>query len=407
MTSPGKAAAWILHWRPEERKTIYLCALLLGACGFVLAAYLTTMWSSYRDHVAAGSPPPFGDFLAIWSYGKIASLHPATELYDFVTLHARQVALGMVPKAENPFPYPPTFILVLWPLSLVPYPVAWLVWTGGTFALFLWAVAATCSRSMVCLLAAAIAPVSMIALDSGQSGFLAAALIIGGIRLAPSRPIVAGILIGLLSYKPQLGFLVPIALGCAGLWGAFGVACVTVVVLAAIATVAFGGAVWPAWLTMLPAYAKMFDRSKVQLQFMPTVTANLRLLGISLQTSQVVQVIVSVLVVVVVARCFRRDSGRLSAAALLVGTFLATPHAFVYDMPMVFAALLLFIEDRMTTTCTFHLHEMLILVWMMMFPILMVAEGVDFPLSVLPLALFFGLIVWGQGRDRFAVHENL
>ena len=400
MTRLGKRGAWILQWRPEERKTIYLCALVLGACCFVLLVYLAKMWGDYRDHMAAGSPPTFGDFFAIWSYAKIASLHPATELYDFVTLHARQVALGMSPAAQNPFPYPPTFILMLWPLSLVPYGVAYLAWMGGTFALFMWAVAGTCSRRMVCVLGAAVAPVSVIALDSGQSGFLAAALMIGGIRLAGSRPVVAGVLIGLLSYKPQLGFLVPIALGCAGLWGAFGVACVTVVGLAVAATMVFGWGVWPAWITMLPAYAEVFDRSNVQLQFMPTVTANLRLLGVSLPTSQTMQIIVGIVVVAIVARCFRHNPDHLSAAALMTGTFLATPHAFIYDMPMVFAAVLLFIEDRMATTRTFHLHEVLILVWMVMFPVLMVVGGVDFPLSVLPLALFFGLIAWQQTCRR-------
>lgn len=407
MTRPGKTGAWILQWRPEQRKTIYLCALLFGACCFILLAYLEKMWGDYRDHLVAGSPPPFGDFFAIWSYAKIASLHPATELYDFVTLHARQVELGMSPAAQNPFPYPPTFILLLWPLSLVPYAVAYLAWMGGTFAVFLWVVAGTCSRRMVCVLGSIVAPVTVIALDSGQSGFLAAALMIGGIRLAKSRPIVAGVLIGLLSYKPQLGFLVPIALGCAGLWGAFGVACATVAALAAVATLAFGWAVWPAWIAMLPAYAEMFDRSKVQLQFMPTVTANLRLLGSPLPVAQAAQAVVAVLVVVCVAGCFRRNPGRLAAAALLVGTFLATPHAFIYDMPMVIAAVALFIEDRLATNREFHLGEVVVLAWMVMFPVLMVSGVVGFPLSVVPLALFFGLIVWRQGgSSRCTVHEE-
>jgi hypothetical protein len=389
--------AWILRWQPGERKTIYLCALLLGACGFVLLAYMAKMWGDYRDHLSAGSLPPFGDFLAIWSYAKIAGLHPATELYDFATLHARQVAVGMIPGANNPFPYPPTFILLLWPLGLLPYLVAWMAWMGGTFALFVWAVAGTCSRRMVCVVGAVVAPVSVIALDSGQSGFLAAALMIGGIRLARSRPVVAGVLIGLLSYKPQLGFLVPIALGCAGLWGAFGVACLTVAGLAAAATVAFGWGVWPAWVAMLPAYAEMFDRSKVQLQFMPTVVANLRLLGCPPGVAHGVQAVAGVVVVMFVARCFRRDPGRLAAAALLVGTFLATPHAFIYDMPMVMAAVALFIEDRLATSRVFDLGEVVVLAWVVMFPVLMVAAGVAVPLSVLPLALFFGLIVRRQG----------
>jgi hypothetical protein len=29
----------LLRWQPSERKTIYLCAILLGACGFVMIVF--------------------------------------------------------------------------------------------------------------------------------------------------------------------------------------------------------------------------------------------------------------------------------------------------------------------------------------------------------------------------------
>jgi alpha-1,2-mannosyltransferase len=100
--------------------------------------------------------------------------------------------------------------------------------------------AAMAARRLICVLAVFVAPASVMSVASGQSGFLAAALMVAGVRLARSRPIVAGILIGLLSYKPQLGFLIPIALASAGLWRAFYVDIVTVGGLAACATLAFG-----------------------------------------------------------------------------------------------------------------------------------------------------------------------
>ena len=386
----------LLQWRPRERKTIYLCGLLLGVWSFVAIVYFEKTWGGYKEHIS-GQLPGFGDFIALWSYAKIVSLHPASEIYDFATLHARQVDLGMNPAAENPFPYPPTFLLLLWPLGRLPYIVAYLVWMAGTLALFAWAVIGTCSRRLVCVLGVFLAPASVMCIASGQSGFLAAALIVAGMRLAGSRPVVAGILIGLLSYKPQLGFLVPIALASAGLWGALAVACLTVAGSAVVATLAFGWTVWPAWLSMVPVYAEMFDRSKVQLQFMPTVIATLRLAGWSLPVAQGVQLVVAVAVVVLVSRCFRRNPGRLAVAALLVGTFLATPHAFIYDLPMLTAAVMLFIEERLATAPVFRLTEVLVLAWVTLFPVLMVAAGVAMPLSVLPLAVFFGLIVWRHG----------
>jgi hypothetical protein len=406
-TDPRGSWPRLLQWRPNQPKTIGLCTLLLALCLLVMIVYLDRIWTDYTGHTT-GRSPGFGDFFALWSYAKIARTHPAADLYDLATLHASQVALGMDRDAKNPFPYPPTFLLLLAPLARLPYFAAYLFWTVGSVALFVWAVIRTCSRLPLCVLGVVVAPVSVVGISSGQSGFLAGALMTAGIRLARSRPVVAGILLGLLSYKPQLGLLVPVALASGGLWTAFVAAGVTVAGLALAATLAYGWAVWPAWIAMLPAYAQMFDRSGVQLQFMPTVLANLRLAGWPLPAADCAQAVVGIAVAVFVAGCFRRQPGlqanpflqcnadRLAAAALLVGTFLATPHAFVYDMPMLTAAIALFIEDRLATTRVFSAAEVVILILATLFPLVMVSTN-TIPLSAVPLGLLFGLIVWRHG----------
>ena len=399
LTPASGRGAWLLRWRAGERKTFYLCALVLGSSAFVLLIYMQTIWAEFIGQIP-GQPPPFGDFFALWSYAKIASAQPAAALYDFAGLHASQVALGMVPSAYNPFPYPPTFILYLWPLSLLPYEAAYLVWMLATLALFVWAVVATCSRLPLCVLGVIVAPAGIATIASGQSGFLAAALITAGVRLGGSRPLLAGLLIGLLSYKPQLGLLVPIAFVAAGFWTALGVACTTALALALVATLAFGWAVWPAWISMLSVYAGMFDRETVGLKFMPTVMANLRKAGVTLPVAKGVQAVVALAVAILVWRCFRRHPGRLATAALLVGTFLATPHAFVYDLPMVTAALALFIAARTDAGSTLRLEEVLILILAFLFPVFMLKSGVNLPVSTVPLVLFFGLILWREKNPR-------
>ena len=55
----------------------------------------------------------------------------------------------------------------------------------------------------------------------GQNGFLTAALIGGTLYLMPVRPILAGICLGLLSYKPQYGLLFPLVLIAASQWTVF------------------------------------------------------------------------------------------------------------------------------------------------------------------------------------------
>jgi hypothetical protein len=391
MTPPCRMT-WLLRWRSGRRKSIYLGVLLLGLAVFLALINLHKIWSDYRDQ-PPGHPPAFGDFFALWSYAKIATVHPVAELYDSVSLHARQLALGMAPDVPNPFPYPPIFMLLLYPMGLLPYDGAYIAWTIGTLALFIWVIVGTCSRLPLCVIGAAVSPVTVIAIAFGQTGFLAAALVTAGFRLAGTRPILSGILIGMLSYKPQIGLLVPIALAAAGLWRVFAAACLTTIGLSVTATLAFGTAVWSAWISMLPAYAKWFDTVTRLLKFKPTVIANLEMAGVALPIAEAVQFVVAVVVASLVWGCFRRAPGRLATAALLVGTFLATPHAFVYDLPMITAAMALFIEAKMEGGAKFTLVEIAILVLAFIFPSLMVSDLINLPVSGVPLLLLFGMIL--------------
>jgi hypothetical protein len=364
----------------------------LGLAVFLALIYLLKIWSDYQGETPE-HPAAFGDFFALWSYAKIATVHPMAELYDSVSLHGRQVALGMAPDVPNPFPYPPIFMLFLHPISLLPYDGAYIAWTIGTLALFIWVIVGTCSRLPLCVIGAAVSPVTVIAIAFGQTGFLAAALVTAGLRLAGSRPILSGILIGMLGYKPQIGLLVPIALAAAGLWRVFAAACLTTIGLSVTATLAFGTAVWPAWISMLPAYARWFDTVTRLLKFKPTVIANLEMAGVAPLIAEAIQAIVAVVVASLVWGCFRRGPGRLATAALLVGTFLATPHAFVYDLPMITAAMALFIEAKLEGDAKFTLAEIAILVLAFIFPSLMVTDRINLPVSAVPLLLLFGMIL--------------
>jgi hypothetical protein len=391
--------AWYSTWRPGQRKTVYLGALVVAVCGVVFTVYVRKAWDEYLAQTP-GHPASYGDFLALWSYATVLADHPPAELYNAGLLHIRQMALGMEANGTNPFPYPPTFMVLIWPLNLLPYNAAFVLWMAGTMTLFLWAIRATCSRVTVCMVLAAVAPASATAFAGGQSGFLAAALIVAGVRLAPIRPVLSGALIGLLSFKPQLGLLVPVGFAAGGLWPAFAASCAAIAALSLVATIAFGWEVWPAWLSMLPAYNDAFDHAETVMKIRPTVMANLAMLGCSLAMARAVQAMVSIGVAVIVWHCFRRGADRLAVAALLVGTFLASPHAFVYDLPVVTAALVVFIEARLKSTAVFAGWEILILIQAMIFPALMVLTPIRFPVSAVCLMLVFAMIVRAQAREN-------
>lgn len=307
---------------------------LLTAIG--LGAFIA--YALLYDWFQLGDVRHSGDFWALWSYGQVLQSDGAAALYDPVRLHALQVGLAMAAKDFNPFPYPPGFLPLVWPLGLMPFGVAFVVWTGVTLGLFLWAACAQWQRVPLAL----ILPVTTLGIISGQSGFLAGALLLGGFRTL-HRPWLAGLLLGLLTYKPQLGVLVPVALLTLGVWRVIGTACVTAVALAASATVLFGTGVWAAWLTALPEYARFFADKSVRYELMPTLGAGLTMLGVP--SVPLWQGVGFILLVAGVWRAHRAGPSPRALLILTSATVLATPHAFVYDTPMVAGAALLWLAS--------------------------------------------------------------
>ena len=66
------------------------------------------------------------------------------------------------------------------------------------------------------------------------------ALLGGALLLIERRPWLAGVLIGLLAYKPQFGVLIPVALVAGARWPTIAAAGATVVALVAISFAALG-----------------------------------------------------------------------------------------------------------------------------------------------------------------------
>ena len=382
-----------LRWPPDSGKARLLAAVVLTLCAAYAAVFAGITLGRLRTD-------PIGDFFGLWSAARLLADDPAAQVYDPAALKAAQVALGMDAGVSYPFPYPPSFLLALWPLGLLPLLSAQAVATGLTLVLFVWARVGRDWRSWMTV-AALVAPTTTITAVAGQAGFLAAALLVGGFRLAAERPVLAGVLFGLATYKPQIGVLVPVALIAAGLWRTIAAACATTAALVLLTIVAFGPGVWPAWAGNMVQYAGQFAaESGGIVHLMPTVAAALLRLGAAPFVAEIVQLAAAAAVGAVVWRCFRAGPGRLAAAALFVATFVATPHAFVYDMPMVTTAVLWVIDERRRTGDAFRGGELLILLLAVAAPISLVAGAGRFPLALLSLVLLLGLIMRRLERAR-------
>jgi alpha-1,2-mannosyltransferase len=372
---------------------------LLGAV--VLLLFVGFAWHVVPGIVrsAQGSYLAFSDFFAQWSFALFARMYRAALIYDGDALHRFQLTLEPALRQTFPYPYPPSYLFAIWPLGWLPYGAAYLVWDGATLALFLWAVFGTHWRTPLFWFAL-LAPVTILALIQGQNGLLTSALIVGGMRLMNERPVLGGVLLGLATIKPQLGVLIPLALIGAGYWRTLAAAAVTAVLLGLASSVVFGWDIWPAWLRELSGHAAYLDVS-VSNYLKPTIMANLMLFHVPIPVAHAIQTGVAIVVAAIVFLCFRRGVTDLSIAALQVGTFLAMPYVFRYDMPMLANAILLLVCNRERTRQPMGLFGAGIIVLGLLAPAITTLTTRFFYVSGLSLLSLFGLVLcWWQAGTK-------
>ena len=147
-------------------------------------------------------------------------------------------------------------------------------------------------------------------LGHGQNGFLSAALLGGALACLDRRPILAGVFIGLLAYKPQLGLMIPVAFLAGGRWRVVIVAVLTVAGLVLLAGLVFGPEVWRAFLGST-GYSRsaLLEGGDVAWHKFQTVYAAVRMWGGSLGLAYAVQAVTTLVTAIALARLWRSRAG--------------------------------------------------------------------------------------------------
>ncbi len=203
----------------------------------------------------------------------------------------------------------------------------------GTFPAYLVAVRGIVGERSGYFLAAAF-PAVLANFVVGQNGFLTAALFGGTLLCLERRPIAAGILLGLLTYKPHLGLLFPLALIAGGYGRTSFTAGAVALLMAACAWFAFGNETWHAFYSSLGHTSQAFlsdgwaDWSKLQTAF-----GLARTLGASEPMAWSVQGVVVLSTATAVVYVWRsRADFEIKAATLATASMLATPYLYTYDL---------------------------------------------------------------------------
>jgi hypothetical protein len=283
---------------------------------------------------------PGADFIIYYGASVLTLAGQAAAIFDWPALRAAQAGIIGAPVNYLPWLYPPPLMLLAAPLAAMPYIPAFAVWVLGQLALLAAAVGAMGQRPLA-LLAAMVFPATINNMLAGQNGALSAALLGGGLVMLNRHPVMAGLMFGLLIYKPHLLVVVPFALLAMAAWRTMAAALASALGVSLLSLVFFGTAPWAAFLQAAPSGVRALEYGAAHWSKMPTVFAALRLLGAEVPLAYAGQGASAVLAVSVVIYIWRRGIALpMRAAALLFATFLVTPYAFFYDLVVLIFAIL-------------------------------------------------------------------
>ena len=323
-------------------RQMVVLAAICGTCGVL--GWTLWLW-------VFGSEPA-QDWMVFYTAARAFFDGNLPLIFDGETLTAalnqRFAACLALPLNLHPWVYPPTFLLLFLPFGMLPPPASLAVFLLTGFVALLAAAFLYVGRGQkrwIVAFSLVLCPAVPFNVLTGQNAFFTSALLVGSFGLLGRSPVVAGMLLGVLTFKPQLWLMVPVALVAARQWRALGCAAASALVLALFSLALFGPDIWRAWLELMTgtneAYRAWLTNGRLNGM---SVFACATWLGAPRLVASVAQGIAVALAAAIVYAAFRRPAtGALQLAVLLAATMLAAPHASTSDAVLLALATSLFL----------------------------------------------------------------
>ena len=403
-------------WLTVERLRLWpIVVLAVSSAGLLFLLFTSDGLNDFQGR------PLGSDFSNVYAAGTYVLEGRPAAPFDWPSQYAReQMIFGKATQFYG-WHYPPFFLFIAAALATMPYTLALTVWQGVTLVLYLLMIRAIFfarsipshptarnavdlsptgrgeesdgERNSLWLLPALAFPAVFVNIGHGHNGFLTAALIGGALVVLDRRPIAAGILFGLLSYKPQFGLLIPLVLLATGRWRTFAAAAATVAVLVIATTLVFGTEVWRAFFASTHMTREVVLEAgdtgwhKIQSAF-----AWVRMWGGGVPLAYAVQGAVTLAVAGALIWLWRSEAAfPLKAAALAIGAILATPYSLDYDLVMLAPAIVYIAADGITRGFITWEKSALALLWFVPMFARAVAERTLLPLGVCAMLAVFVL----------------
>lgn len=395
------------HWLGLERLRVYSVAVL------IVYGALIVIWAWKTQGFTADSlGRPGVDFSAFWSASYLVMKGQAAKVYDYAALQPVIAAFGAV-RGEGmfflPWVYPPTFLLFVMPLSLLPFVASYLIFIGSTAVLYIAALLRILAfpgvpRHVVWLPVLAYPGMHEAALI-GQNSLLTAGMAAWALIQLRTRPVLAGVLIGLLSVKPQLAALLPVALVVDRAWRTFFTAAATAIAIAVCSIALWGWETVPAFLESGTFFRRVvLEQGEIGWRHCPTVFAMMRRAGASVTLAYLAQGLGAMFAIWALVRVWRgRNSTALRIAVLAASTVMVSPYLWYYELTWLGLAIAGLAVEGVKHGWMKGERELLVVAWLMPFALSMNQAGHVPPVGPLvTLLLLLAILRRTRPLERFA-----
>jgi glycosyl transferase family 87 len=336
----------------ERRLRVH--GLLLAICLWSIYAFdLSTPGLLDRHGLVKGT-----DFVHFYVLGSLALQHHGSALYN--TLFQTAIAQQIVPGAQPLYfvaLYGPQVSLLFEPFARLPYGwglIAWSLVSAALYGICCWAIRKTCPRlkqrrATIIILATAY-PAFFHLIAWGQTSAPAlACFTLAYLALRSKRQFLAGLAIGLLIYKPQLGFVAVLLFLFSGQWNAVGGALISAAAELSIGWIYYGTGVMRDYAEAVWHLQKVLPYLEPRPYTVHSLRAFWSML-IPVPALATLLYVVSAGVVLVVTTAVWRSKSVLSLrfSAMLLATVLIAPHLTVYDLVVLAPAFLLLADWRLS-----------------------------------------------------------
>jgi hypothetical protein len=324
---------------PKAQRRSLISLILIVAVGVVPSAGLAfATWIRNANGLLtmSGHMLVVRDYLWFWGAGHLLQVGDVRTVFNPLAFATWMRGLYGAQLDDFVWGYPPSMLFLALPAGHASILSGFALFTIAQMAL-LWCVGRFAGLSRGLLVAVLISPAAIENALAGQNGAMTSTLLVGGLLLAGRQSTLSGVLLGLLTVKPQLGLVVPFCLVASRDWKALAAAICTSIGLVVLSGIEFGFQSWAMFWNNVRPYmtgvlqAEWHGLFYQRMMISPFMAA--RSYGLGLTASYTLQFAVTLASIVAAWRLWRHPTMdvNLRTAITVCLSIIASPYGYNYD----------------------------------------------------------------------------